>query len=158
MGRENLGCERRVAALERAATDVTGPIVIVAHSGGVITVVRWATRTIRPVRGALLAVPPDFEHPLPQGYPTMQQLREAGWLPVPSAPLPFPSIVAASRNDPLCRFTRVCDMALAWRSRFVDLGDVGHLNPASGYGEWPRAEELVRELCTIRSNETRNCA
>ena len=69
------------------------------------------------------------------------------------SPLPFPSIVAASRNDPLCRFHRACDMAFAWRSRFVDLGDVGHLNPASGYGEWPRAEELIGELCTIRANE-----
>jgi len=26
------------------------------------------------------------------------------------------------------------------------VGNVGHLNPASGYGEWPRAEEFIREL------------
>jgi predicted alpha/beta hydrolase family esterase len=23
---------------------------------------------------------------------------------------------------------------------------VGHLNPASGFGVWPRADELIREL------------
>ena len=151
MGRENLDCAARVAALEKAARQVGGPIVIVAHSGGVITVAHWAKRTTRQVRGALLAVPPDFERPMPQGYPTVQQLRAGGWLPVPCSPLPFPSIVAASHNDPLCPFTVASDMALEWRSRFVDLGDVGHLNPASGYGEWPRAEELIRELCSIRS-------
>ena len=155
MGRENLDCDARVAALERATHEVGGPIVIVAHSAGVLTVVHWAARTIRAVRGALLAVPPDFERPMPQGYPTVGQLRAAGWLPIPAAPLPFPSIVAASTNDPLCRFNRVCNMALEWRSRFVDLGDVGHLNPASGFGEWPRAEELVRDLGSIRATEAR---
>jgi predicted alpha/beta hydrolase family esterase len=31
-------------------------------------------------------------------------------------------------------------------SRFVELGNVGHLNPAAGYGEWPRAIEFIREL------------
>jgi predicted alpha/beta hydrolase family esterase len=60
--------------------------------------------------------------------------------------LPFPSIVAASRNDPLARYERVESLAQGWRSRLVDLGSVGHLNPASGFGEWPRAHELIGEL------------
>ena len=37
-------------------------------------------------------------------------------------------------------------LARSWGSRLVDLGEVGHLNPASGYGEWPRAEALIAEL------------
>jgi predicted alpha/beta hydrolase family esterase len=152
MGREDLDCDKRVEALEKAATGIRGPVVIVAHSGGVITVAHWAARSDRAVRGALLAVPPDFERPMPEGYPTVEALDAAGWLPVPMSPLPFPSIVAGSRNDPLCRMTRACEMALAWRSRFVDLGEVGHLNPASGYGEWPRAEEFIRDLCAIRAS------
>jgi predicted alpha/beta hydrolase family esterase len=83
---------------------------------------------------------------MPEGYPTMDALERAGWLPVPRAPLPFPSIVAASRNDPLGRYERVAELARAWGSRLVDLGEVGHLNPASGYGEWPGAVEFIREL------------
>ena len=31
---------------------------------------------------------------------------------------------------------------------FVDLGEVGHLNPASGYGEWPCAVSFINELAT----------
>ena len=65
---------------------------------------------------------------------------------MPRARLPFPSIVAASRNDPLADYDRVAELAEAWGSRLVDLGEVGHLNPASGYGEWPRADEFIREL------------
>lgn len=146
MGREDLSCDQRVTAIERAAQRVEGPLVIVAHSGGVIMVAHWARQTRRSVLGALLATPPDFDRPLPGGYPTLDELRAGGWLPVPRLPLPFASIVAASRNDPLARFERVAELAEAWGSRLVDLGEVGHLNPASGYGEWPRADELIGEL------------
>ena len=73
-----------------------------------------------------------------RGLPDHRALRAGGWLPVPRERLPFPSIVAASRNDPLARFDRVAGLARDWGSRLVDLGQVGHLNPASGFGEWPR--------------------
>jgi len=146
MGRVDLDCLTRVAALEREAQAIDGPIVLVGHSGGVQTIVRWARRTKRPVLGALLATPADFEEPMPAGYPTVEELRANGWLPVPRGPLPFPAIVGASRNDPLASFSRVEDMAFAWGANLVDLGEVGHLNPASGYGPWPQAEDFITAL------------
>jgi uncharacterized protein len=146
MGRTDLDCLTRVDALEREAQAIQGPVVLVAHSGGVKTVVQWARRTTRPVLGALLATPADFEEPMPDGYPTVAELRANGWLPVPRGPLPFPAIVAASRNDPLARFARVEEMAYDWGAKLVDLGEVGHLNPASGYGPWPQAEDFITAL------------
>jgi predicted alpha/beta hydrolase family esterase len=146
MGRDNLACAMRVDALESEAAAINGPILVVAHSAGVLTVVHWAQRTRRAVRGALLAVPPDFEVALPQGYPQPGALRAGGWFPLPRSPLPFPSIVAASRDDPLASFARVAALAQAWGSRLVDLGHVGHLNPASGFGEWGGALPLIAEL------------
>jgi uncharacterized protein len=149
MGRENLDLAMRMEAIDRELMAVGGPVVIVAHSGGVISLVHWASapdRSRKLVRGALLATPPDFETPMPEGYPTMAALADAGWLPVPRRPLPFPSIVAASRNDPLGSFECVEQFARDWGSRFVDLGEVGHLNPASGFGEWPQAAMFIREL------------
>lgn len=143
MGRADLDGAARVAALEREAQRIEGPLILVAHSGGCLTAAHWARRTRRAVQGALLATPPDFETPMPEGYPTMAALAAAGWLPVPRERLPFASIVAASRNDPLGRFERVAELAQAWGSRLVDLGAVGHLNPASGFGEWPLAVELI---------------
>jgi len=65
MGRNNLDCAARVEAIERHAALIDGPIILVAHSGGVVPTVRWAQQTRRNVRGALLATPPDFERPLP---------------------------------------------------------------------------------------------
>ena len=146
MGREDLDVTARVDAIERAAQQVEGPLVIVAHSGGCIMVAHWARRTRRHVQGALLATPPDFESPMPEGYPTLEELRAGGWLPVPREPLPFRSIVAASRNDPLGSYERVSALARDWDSELVDLGEVGHLNPASGYGPWPLAHALIEQL------------
>jgi predicted alpha/beta hydrolase family esterase len=146
MGREDLELTRKVDAIELEAQDIAGPVIIVAHSGGCVMVAHWAQRSTRKVQGALLAAPPDFDEAMPAGYPTLDALRAGGWLPVPRNRLPFPSIVAASRNDPLGRYERVSDLAKAWGSTVVDLGEVGHLNPASGFGPWPRAEQLIDML------------
>ena len=143
---DKLSCVRWVERLERSLAEIDGPVVLVAHSAGCMMVVQWAQFHERPIRGALLATPPDFESPLPAGYPTTDALRMNGWTPAPRTRLRFPSIVAASSNDPLGSFDRVADLAKAWGSGFVSLGAVGHLNPAAGYGEWPRAEALIAEL------------
>ncbi|MCY0855192.1 alpha/beta hydrolase [Cupriavidus sp. D39] len=152
---DKLDCAVRVAALERTLASLREPALLVAHSAGVMITVHWARRSARPVRAALLAAPPDFDHPLPDGYPDQDALRLNGWTPAPRTTLRFPSIVAASRNDPLSRFEEAAGLARAWGSQLVDLGNVGHLNPASGYGEWPRAESLLRELAELSGLEPR---
>ncbi|HVR52017.1 MAG TPA: alpha/beta hydrolase [Pseudorhodoferax sp.] len=148
MGRTGAGLDRaaRVAAIEREARAIAGPLVLVAHSAGCAAVAHWARHTRRAVQGALLATPPELDQPVPPGYPPLQALQHGGWLPVPMAPLPFPCIVAASRNDPLARFEQVARMAQAWGARLADLGPVGHLNPASGHGAWPDAQAFIAEL------------
>lgn len=144
---DGLSCAARVEALQQTLQTVEGPVIFVAHSGGVVMLVHWAQKYHRAdVQGALLAAPPDFEVPLPAGYPTLETLQTHAWLPVPTARLPFPSLVAASTNDPLASYASVQTMATQWGSRLVNVGAVGHLNPASGFGEWPRAQELIQEL------------
>ena len=144
----------RTAALDAVIQDIDGPIVLVAHSAGVMIAVHWAQQTTRPILGALLATPPDLEQQPPEGYPTLEDLDSNGWLPIPRRKLPFPSIVAASTNDPLASRRRVAGMAESWGGRLIDLGEVGHLNPASGYGNWPHAEELIEELLEVRKVAT----
>ncbi|HVE10050.1 MAG TPA: alpha/beta fold hydrolase [Paraburkholderia sp.] len=144
---DKLSCAARVAALDDALARIDGPVVLVAHSAGVMITVHWARRFDRPIHGALLATPPDLEMPLPAGYPTRDVLELHGWLPCPREPLPFRGVVCASRNDPLAGFDRVAQMAADWGCRLVDLGQVMHLNPAAGYGEWPQGMALIDELC-----------
>lgn len=143
---DGLNCAARVEAIEKVVQAIVGPVLFVAHSGGVIMLLHWAQKYRHAVKGALLAAPPDFETPLPAGYPTLDTLRANGWLPVPLKPLPFPSLVAASTNDPLATFASVENMAAQWGGTLVNGGAVGHLNPASGYGEWLRAEDLLQQI------------
>lgn len=143
---DKLSRAARVAAIQRAVEAIEGPILAVAHSAGVIMLVHWAQEHARSIEAALLAAPPDFEAALPAGYPTLDALQANGWLPVPRHALPFRSIVAASTNDPLASFERVTQMAKDWGSELVNVGAAGHLNPASGFGEWPLAEQFIESL------------
>ena len=149
LGRADAGLRARVTLLDQVIEQVAGPVVLVAHSAGVLVTVHWAAQ-YSPTRvvGALLVTPPAFAAPLPPEYPSIEQLRAHGWLPIPRRPLPFPSILAASTDDPLGNPVRLRALARAWGSRWHSLGAVGHLNPASGYGDWPEAVELIRDLAS----------
>lgn len=144
--RDKLSRAARVNALVETLESVKGDVVLVAHSAGSITTVHWAMQSARPVRGALLATPSNLAEQLPKGYPGLDELQSNGWTPIPRTRLPFPTIVAASRNDPLARFEWAEQMAKDWGARLADLGEVGHLNPASGYGRWAGVHAFLREL------------
>lgn len=143
---ETLSRSARVAALDFALAEIEGPVILAAHSAGCMTVAHWARAHSRPIVGALLATPADMEAQLPPGYPSLADRDVSGWLPVPRDRLPFPSILAASANDPLASFERSAETAKGWGSDLLDVGAVGHLNPASGFGRWPRALELLEML------------
>ena len=147
LGRKHLSCGERVRLIQFELEAIDGPVILVAHSGGAIMLAHWAQWYERAhIAGALLAAPADLETPMPDGYPAVETLRMQGWLPIPRSRLPFPSIVAASTNDPLASLPRVEQLAHDWGSACVHVGAVGHLNPASGFGEWPEAEALIAQL------------
>jgi hypothetical protein len=57
--------------------------------------------------------------------------------PTPNAPLPFPSVLVASHNDPHGMFAFAETKAVQWGSRLVAAGEAGHINADSGHGPWP---------------------
>lgn len=147
---DKLDCAARVRAIQQQLEMIDGPVILVAHSAGVLMVAHWAARHGKQfggqIKGALLAAPPDLDAQWPEGYPTPTTLRLNGWHPLPREPLPFPGIVAGSDNDHLASFAAVAGMAADWGCELVNLGEVGHLNPASGFGPWPQAEQLIQRL------------
>lgn len=146
LAENRLSREARVNALDEALSRIDGDVVIAAHSAGALMVANWALAPTRRIRGALLATPADVENPLPPGYPAYDDLAANGWLPIPRELLPFRSIVAASRNDPLAQLEKVAGLARAWGAELHDIGDAGHLNPAAGYGRWDGALPLLERL------------
>ncbi len=143
---DKLDCAARVRAIQHELEQIEGPVILVAHSAGVLMVAHWAALHSRQIKGALLAAPPDLEATWPQGYPTSESLRAHGWDPLPQGPLPFPSLVAGSTNDHLASLDAVTRMAQGWGAELRNFGAVGHLNPAAGFGHWPEAEALILEL------------
>jgi len=121
--------------------------VLVAHSLGCALVAHLARRpSAAHVGGALLVAPADAD-----GF-AGQDPAFADFAPLPTAALPFPSIVVASRNDPFMRFGRATELATSWGAGLVDLGDAGHINVASGFGPWPDGVILAEAL---RGRQTR---
>jgi predicted alpha/beta hydrolase family esterase len=113
------------------------PVMLIAHSLGVVAVAQAAPLFPRGrVRGAFLVGLPDVDQP--DRVPD----EALDFAPIPRDPLPFPSILIASRTDPYCAYERAEDVAYAWGSAIVDAGDAGHINTASGHGPWP--EGLMR--------------
>lgn len=130
-----------IARLEDVILGLDGPVVLVAHSLGCILTAAWAqvSSSTGRVQGALLVAPGDPE-------------REAlgailpSWAPIAREPLPFPSLLLGSRDDPYCTFEKAQSLAQSWGSRFIDCGARGHLNAESGLGDWPEGYALLREL------------
>ncbi|MEZ5923847.1 MAG: alpha/beta hydrolase [Hyphomicrobiaceae bacterium] len=132
-------CADWVARIVDAVRQAKRPVVLIAHSCGVSAVVHAAPKLLPDkVAGALLVAPPDYESAARWTEPGSDWLvRESGFHPVPTAPLPFPSMVIASRNDPFASYEMAQEMALDWGSDIVDAGQSGHLNTVSGHGPWP---------------------
>lgn len=124
------------------------PVVLVAHSLGCLLAAWWAKfeqpGSSAPVTGALLVAPPEVDF-----FPRDDRLN--GFAPTPGGPLPFPTILVASRNDPWVGFDTAKLLARRWGSRFVDAGKVGHINADSGLGSWEEGKELLASLIGNRA-------
>lgn len=119
--------------LKRIAS-ATRPIILVAHSCGVPTIVHAAPRMVdvpQKIVGAFLVAPPS------EAACAVLPNTDATFAVYPREPMPFPSLLIASRTDEHCTYEEAGDLALAWGSELVDAGDSGHLNTASGHGPWP---------------------
>lgn len=122
----------------------TRPALLVAHSLGVVAVAHAAPRLqAGKVAGAFLVALPDIERA--DRPPEI----DAAFAPIPRQPLPFPSVLVVSDNDPTCAPARAHEFASAWGAATAEAGEAGHLNTESGHGPWP--EGLLRLASFLKS-------
>ncbi len=138
-----------VTKLDQAIRAARTPVILAAHSLGCIAVAWWASLSPQPygwpVAGALLVAPADVDR---RHVPD----ELAGFAPAPRAPLPFPSIVVGSTDDPWISIDRAHSMAADWGSHFVNAGERGHLNAVSGLGHWQEGQELLDRIILAGGN------
>lgn len=130
-----------LAKLDAAIRAADRRPLLVAHSLGCLAVAWWAQSAGAGARvaGAMLVAPPDVDRP--DADP-----RLARFAPAPAGPLPFPTLLIASRDDPYAAFDRLGVMAGVWGARLVDIGSVGHINAQSGLGSWEKGQRLLDGL------------
>jgi uncharacterized protein len=129
-----------VAALERAVAQSDGPPVLVCHSLGCLLFAHWHAITEQPIAAALLVAVPDPEGP---AFPP----RAADFKVLPRGDFRrVPVLAVASSDDPYDPAGRGIRWAKARGAEAQLLGPQGHLNEASGLGEWPAGQALLSEF------------
>lgn len=115
------------------------PVILIAHSLGTSLTTRWAAegQTGR-VAGAFLVAPTDRD-----SEAALANSAITGFAPMNLQPLPFPSMVIASSNDPHVSAVRARQFAEAWGSRHIDIGPAGHIGAAEKLGLWPQGLVLL---------------
>jgi uncharacterized protein len=130
-----------MARLEEVLLEDDRPALLVAHSLGCQLVAAWAAHSKHTARvqGALLVAPPDIERDdMPPNL--------APWRPIVRSRLPFAAIAVTSSDDPYGASERSAAMAHDWGARQVSIGPAGHINGASGLGDWPEGRTLLDRL------------
>jgi uncharacterized protein len=124
-----------VAAVDALVMAADRPLVFITHSvGGLLlahAILALAPDQLSKIRGGFLVAPPG------EDFITKVSGIDPAFASTPRLPLPFPSILVASNTDPFASLEQSADLALAWGSQFVEAGDAGHINIASGHGPWP---------------------
>lgn len=131
--------------IRREISRRTGPILIAAHSFGVLAAVQAAEDYSHRIAGALLVAPAD-----PDKFGVTDLL--------PAARLSFPSVVVASTNDRWLSIERAQSLSARWGAMLVHIGDAGHINAESGFGPWPGGLALLRQLETEAARTLRRRA
>ncbi|MFD7923276.1 RBBP9/YdeN family alpha/beta hydrolase [Streptomyces sp. NPDC059740] len=128
-----------VQAAHARAAEYDGRVTLVAHSLGCWAAAEWLDRARPEGVTAFLVAPPDPRGPeFPTGAATFGHLT--------ARPLPCPGLVVASDDDPYCAPGRAAAFASAWQAPFHLLAGHGHINSASGLGDWPAGRELLGTL------------
>lgn len=129
----------------RACLSASRRSLLVAHSFGCLAALRAARAWPQAVSGLLLVAPADPE--------------KFGLSPTRFfAPLSTRSVLVGSEDDPWLGFAKAEQLAQALGADFVNLGRVGHINAASGFGVWPGGLKLVQGLMRARVRSFRGGA
>jgi len=114
-------------------------VVLVGHSLGCATIAHWAARYNKVIKGALLVAPRDLEAP-------QYTFPAKGFSPIPKQKINFRTIVVASEDDIWVSLDRARYFADCWGSELVNIGKAGHINAASGYGQWTKGLKILKTI------------
>ena len=114
-------------------------VILIGHSLGCTAIANWAKHSQKIIKGALLVAPSDLEAP-------KYNFETIGFDHVPLDKINFKTTVVASTNDEWVSIERAMFFAANWESEFINIGEAGHINAASGFGKWDEGLEILKSL------------
>jgi predicted alpha/beta hydrolase family esterase len=131
-------CADWIAAIDNKVSEFDpATVVLIGHSLGCATIAHWAKKYQRTIKGALLVAPSDLEAP-------QYKFTAIGFAPIPLEKIGFKTIVVASADDVWVSLERAKFFAENWGSTFINLGNAGHINVASGHTNWEEGLKLLQ--------------
>lgn len=128
---------------------LSGQVWIIAHSFGCLASVYAAHKRPERIAGAMfvaMADPASFNSKgFIRGEPYITAIDGLSAY-LPKQDLGFPSVVVASNNDPWMKAEKAALWADYWESRFINIGNAGHINVASGFGAWAQGLQIFEQL------------
>jgi len=133
-------CSDWITTIDKALSGYDlSTVILIGHSLGCTAIAHWATQYNKKIKGALLVAPSDIENPV-YTFPA------TGFAPIPVNKIDFKTIVVASTDDPWVSLERAIFFAGSWGSEFVNIGNAGHINAASGHYQWHEGLALLKTL------------
>lgn len=114
-------------------------MILIGHSLGSITIRHWLEEYKNPwVKAVFLVAPADVEN--------SNLESSTSFAPVPLTNIQINGIVIASTNDPYAAIEKNATWAAYWGTRFISIGNKGHINAFSNLGNWEDGWKLVQGL------------
>jgi predicted alpha/beta hydrolase family esterase len=133
-------CSDWIATIDKAISNYDpATVILIGHSLGCAAIAHWAAQYNKIIKGALLVAPSDLEAP-------QYTFPAKGFDPMPKNKINFQTIVVASADDPWVSPDRANYFAANWNSGFINIGNAGHINAASGYGQWEEGLDILNTL------------
>lgn len=117
----------------RALAVIGRPSVLIAHSFGGLAAASIAAEFPQWVEKLLLVAPAD-----PDKFHIAQRL--------PQTPLPVPTQLIASSNDPWMNESKTAFWAKIWAAEYLCIDNLGHINSDSQIGIWPEGLQQLAKL------------
>lgn len=113
------------------------PVILVAHSLGCLAAALHVEQHgPHSIAGLFLVAPPA---PLNPGFPR----AITGFKKLPMTRLGVPALVITSTNDPYSEPGFGARAAMAWGAQHHSIENAGHINAASGFGDWDEGLALL---------------
>ena len=133
-------CEKWIETIDKKVSEFDiSSVVLIGHSLGCSAIAHWAKKYKRQIKGALLVAPSDPEA-------THYNFPATGFAPIPLDMINFKTIVVASEDDVWVSLKRAIFFADTWGSEFINIGNAGHINVASGHTNWEEGMKILRTI------------